>query len=123
MLNYRAWTNTKYELIALWLLLYFAKIKDMVIQRVLWDSKIVIEWARGETQLNPTHLIFWKQLLSDLIQSHLVICFNHIYKEYNTMADALSKSSMREIEGWIVLKKDKGSILVDQGQIDIYQYL
>ena len=51
------------------------------------------------------------------------ISFERIFKEYNTLANALSKSTMREIAGHTVLKKYQGSILVDQVHIDIYQSL
>ena len=65
-----------------------------MIQRILEDSKVVIGWEKGETQLYPTHIHFWKQHVFDLIKNNIGICFEHIYREYKTMTNALLKYSM-----------------------------
>lgn len=41
-------TNTRGELMALWLVLYYAKLHHLALQHIAGDSKLIINWAYGK---------------------------------------------------------------------------
>jgi ribonuclease HI len=73
--------------------------------QVFGDSKIVIEWLNCRGNLNVTSLMGWKDMIRDLIKSFSTIRFEHIFREQNVEADALSKKALQAPEGKIKYNK------------------
>ena len=66
---------------------------DKQIQRLHFygDSKTVIDWAKGRNNIRAPHLQNLLKEIRALQPTFEEILFNHIYREFNTDADALSK--------------------------------
>ena len=50
--NYGAGTNTRSEVLALWLLLHFAHMLGLNTMKIYGDSKLVINWINGVNRIN-----------------------------------------------------------------------
>ena len=58
------------------------------------DSKVVIEWAKGNYDIHSVELEHWLRKMKDLIRQFSTLSFQHIFREYNTLADGLSKRAI-----------------------------
>ena len=112
-------TNTKSELLMLWGLLYFTKIKEILPNMVLGDSKVIVDWERGSYNLHTIQLLHWNRRTKDLIEYFQHITFLHIYQELNIEVDDLSKltidNGMKSIE-WAKFYR---ATCLEQGTINI----
>jgi ribonuclease HI/probable phosphoglycerate mutase len=104
-LNCGLGTNTSAELLGVWASLTLAKRPGIDQLQVLGDSKIVIEWLNYRGNLQVTPLMGWMDMIQDLKKSFNSIRFDHIYREENGEADALSKKSLQVPEGKIHYNK------------------
>jgi hypothetical protein len=67
------------------------------------DSKIIIDWMRGEGWLQVIYLDCWKDNLIALISSFQKVSFSHVYKEEdNQMVDSLSKQALTRDPGKLI---------------------
>ena len=67
--------------------------------QVFGDSRVILDWARGNTICNILHL---RPLLEEvkLISSRFnLITFVHVYRERNHVADKLSKEGVQLLDG------------------------
>lgn len=53
-------TNTRVELIALWILLNFARNKGIHHLQVVGNYKVVIDWFKGKAQFDSLPLSSWQ---------------------------------------------------------------
>jgi ribonuclease HI len=104
-LNCGSGTNTRVELLGVWASLTLAYRLGIDQLQVLGDSKIVIDWLNFRGNLQVTSLVGWMDKILDLIKSFNTIRFDHIYREENEEADALSKKSLQVPEGKIHYNK------------------
>jgi hypothetical protein len=65
------------------------------------DSKVIIDWLSNKSRLQVSALEGWKTRIKDLIKCFQSINFHHIYKNFNSEADVLSKQALGEPEGHI----------------------
>jgi ribonuclease HI len=77
---------------------YFVSIHRL---RVLGDSKVIIEWMSNKSRLQVSALEGWKNRIKDLIKRFQSISFHHVYRNFNSEADVLSKHALGEPEGHI----------------------
>jgi ribonuclease HI len=62
---------------------------------IFGDSKVIIEWLNGRGNLNAYALLGWMNMIKALNKLFKNINFDHIYKEQNMIADALSKKALK----------------------------
>jgi ribonuclease HI len=84
-------TNNRAELIALWTLLETAKEKNMTKLQVFGDSKLVIDWERGQNNIQNPRLASILRDIKLTFRNFEWLSFQHILRELNTKADELSK--------------------------------
>jgi ribonuclease HI len=94
-LNCRQGTNTRVELLGLWASLTLAHRLNLAHLHVLGDSKIVIDWINQNCNLKVTNLMGWMTKIRELTTLFINIKFDHIYREENMEADALSKLALQ----------------------------
>ena len=87
-------TNSKVALSALWANLKIAKDKQIAKLNIYGDSKTVIEWAQGRNNIRSPHMQNLLRAIRSLQPSFEAIHFKHIYREFNTEADTLSKMAL-----------------------------
>ena len=86
-------TNTKSELLALWGLL-FALHKNFHELHVRGDSLVIIDWALGKHSIHSLELEHWILRVKDLIGHFRIVTFQHVFREFNSLADDLSKKAI-----------------------------
>jgi ribonuclease HI len=92
--------NIKAELLGLWGLLYLAthfSIKNLM---VAGDSKVTIDWISDKAKLEIIYLSHWKDMISNLKQGFETLNFMHIHRQFNKIADSLSKKALKDEPGW-----------------------
>ena len=62
--------------------------------RIYGDSQVIINWAKGITALSPPELLHWCRESQKLLKSFKDLSIIHIYREYNGIADRLSKQAL-----------------------------
>ena len=72
-------TNTKGELLSLWLLLHFSLGLGLDDILVYGDSKVITDWVAEAHDINILHLSAWLKQTRLLIRSFNCIPFAHIY--------------------------------------------
>jgi ribonuclease HI len=88
-------TNNRAELIALWTLLETTKEKNMTKLQVFGDSKLVIDWARGQNNIQNPRLASILRDIKLTFRNFKWLSFQHILRELNTKADELSKEALQ----------------------------
>ena len=83
--------NTRAKILALWGLVFFAKSQHISKLLMLGDSKVVVDWATEIHTVHSIELYHWLGRVKGIIRLCDSLYFHHIYKEYNTLADDLSK--------------------------------
>ena len=58
------------------------------------DSKTMIEWAQARSNIRAPHLQNFLRAILSLQPSFETIHFNHVYREFNTEVDTLSKQAL-----------------------------
>lgn len=114
-LNCGLGSNMKAELLALWCVLRCANSFGLVNIRVFGDSRVTIKWASNEFDLNVIELSHWCQRTRMEIDSQDIL-FEHIYREYNSQADSLSKQALLSSEGLLVWEEWMDSSLLECGE-------
>ena len=88
-------TNTRAELLALWSVLRVCLLMGLPIQSIFGDSMVVISWVKRLSALNIPTLKHWYEEIFYMLQLAPSVAFNHIYREHNMLADALSKKALK----------------------------
>lgn len=87
-------TNTKPELLVLWRLLYFASFKEVSNLQILGVSKLTFDWINCKCNLKVLYLELWQLKIQDLQEGFQELKISHIYREFNYIADDLSKKPL-----------------------------
>ena len=66
---------------------------------MLGDSKVIIDWLNQKTILHATEIEGWLRRSRSITTTFQDITFSHIFQEYNTEADLLSKRGLLEPKG------------------------
>lgn len=110
----------KAEILGLWCVLTVANIIGLSDVAIFGDSRVTIKWARGEYALNNIPLFYWCSRIKVLLQQFENLTLDHIYRQFNSMADALSKEAYSRAEGVICWEEHFESMMVDSGLVQIY---
>lgn len=92
----------KGELVGLWALLYLARYFGVSNLQACGDSTMVIKWFEGLQMLDVLSLDFWKRRIGTMVADFDSIKACHIYREYNTEVDILSKKSFDAKENVLI---------------------
>lgn len=79
---------------------------------MLGNSKLLMVWANGKCQLSNLNLGPILLRVLEVKQHFDFISFTHIYREFNTKADSLSKDALSLQEGSLLLQEFKGHDLL-----------
>ena len=113
-------TNTKAELLSLWVLLLSSQMMGIPLSHVYGDSQVIINWVKGSTALSPTDLVHWCRETKKLISSFQDLSFTHIYREHNRMAGRLSKDALSFPQGKDSFMEYFENQLVSQDTFQLY---
>jgi ribonuclease HI len=86
--------NMKVEIMGLWGLLHLAQRLSIKKLMVVGDSKVTIDWINDCSNMNLMYLHSWKDRIKILKEKFEDIQFMHIHREFNTVADRLSKQAL-----------------------------
>ena len=87
-------TNTKGELLSLWLLFHFSLSLGFDNISIYGESKVIIDWAVEVHDINILHLLAWLKQTRLMIHRFKSISFAHIFRENNHMAGNISKKAL-----------------------------
>jgi hypothetical protein len=91
----------KVEIMGLWgiiFLLSYLSIKNLM---VVGDSKVTMDWINDKSNLNIIYLNNWKGKIRILKNGFETIKFMHIHRQFNKVANNLSKKALKGNSGWI----------------------
>jgi ribonuclease HI len=112
--------NMKAEILGLWGLLFLAQRLTICRMMVVGDSKVTIDWINESTNLNLIYLHNWKEQIKSLKVGFEDIKFMHIHREFNTVADQLSKKAMDNPLGWFHYEEILNGTVVNKDSIKIF---
>ena len=92
-------SNMRDEVLVSWALLWFVRRKYVLNIQIIGDSKVVIDWVIGSSSLDSMVLDHWISRVKSLIYEFSSIYFRHIYREFNSESDCLSKKEIGEMNG------------------------
>ena len=87
-------TNTRAELLALWVVLRVSLIMGMPLLMIYGDSLVIISWLNRLSALDIPILRHWCEDIREMIFHFPSVIFKHIYREHNSLADGLSKTAL-----------------------------
>ena len=87
------------ELLALWILLKFVFIMGIDSSYILGDSRVIVDWFNGASDLQIAILKHWKFRIQELQPRMQYISCRHIFHQLNSIVDALSKKEIGLNEG------------------------
>ena len=99
-------TNTRGELLALWILLYLALHKQVYSLQLVGDSKVIVDWFSYKNKLQVISLQPWMTRICQMSGRFQNIKIQHIYREFNREANQLSKHTLLMEEGILFLPKE-----------------
>jgi len=98
-------TNNRAELLSLWSLLWLAKRLGCTELKVYGDSKAIIDWINQAASIRNTALNHWYLRTVQMKETFTRFSLQHHHREYNMMADTLSKQGLQMDEGTIMYKE------------------
>ena len=113
-------TNTKSELLALWGLLFFAIHKNIHDLHVRGDSKVIVDWALGKHIIHSIDLERCLFQVKDIFGHFSSLTFQHVYREFNSLADELSKRAIGLGVGWLFFEEHIEGDLTDSGSLNLH---
>jgi ribonuclease HI len=93
-LNCGSGSNTKAELMGLWVSLSLATFWSLDHILVLGDSRIIIDWINLHSKLHSVQIEGWMERTLKLSRNFTAIEFRHIPRSQNNAADVLSKKAL-----------------------------
>jgi hypothetical protein len=87
-------TNKFVELLAMKLLLLFAKEKGINTLQIFGDSMLAINWERNSQQCHDIQMLAILEEIFRLLDSFDYISLQHVYRVHNREADALTKDGL-----------------------------
>ena len=108
------------ELLGLWGLLTFVKNRELHLDRIMGDSKIIVEWVCNRQSFQSIALHHWSLQVRKLIDDSPTLSIIHVYRELNTQADLLSKQAVGMDRGFIHWKEYNKDLLIQEGAMPCY---
>jgi hypothetical protein len=100
-LVHKLWGGLEYKsrTLGLWTALALASQWSLDHLLVLGDSRIIIDWINNKSKLHSVQIEGWKDKTKSLLKTFKHIKFQHIPRNLNKEADALSKKALRGVVG------------------------
>lgn len=117
-LNSGVGSNSRSELMALWLLLRFDSSRRFHTLQVWGDSRVTIDWDRGTASIKVLLLNHWFRETGFLIDSFHCINFHHVPRSRNLLADDLSKRALYYPLGFFFWEDWEDDHLLSAGSLD-----
>ena len=92
-------TNTRSELLALWVLLSFSKHIGLPYLHIRGDSSAIINWFNGLASLETLDLSGWCKEISNLRSYFIHLESACVFTEFNIQVDRLSKEALHILVG------------------------
>jgi hypothetical protein len=87
---------------------------------VVGDSKVILDWFDGKSRLKVLTLQSWMKKIIDLKASFSWIQCFHIHRQFNSVADSLSKLALGKEFGWMYFEEVQGDSVIDSGSFYIF---
>ena len=84
------------------------------------DSKVIVDWTLKHQSLQSIVLHHWTKRVRGLLDSGLPLTILHVYREFNTHADTLSKQAIGLHHGLIYWKKFVQDSLIKKGVLNYF---
>jgi len=98
-------TNIRAELLALWVMLFLCKKLELVDVHIAGDSKMVVDWFNQKAKLHVMTLQPWKDRINELVFSFATVQIFHIHRQFNSVADVLSKEGLSSEVGLLKVEE------------------
>jgi len=72
---------------------------------IVGDSKVVIDWYNQKADLQVMNLQLWKDRIKELGLSFTSIQIFHIHRQFNSVADVLSKEGLSSDVGLLKVEE------------------
>ena len=112
-------TNTRFELLALWTLLYCDKSMVLPTLHIHGDYIAIINWLNRRSSLTLLALDGWCQCIHDMEPCFIQLKAVHIFREHNTKADSLSKEALTLASGLLQYIEFIDGECTDQGTFQL----
>lgn len=87
---------------------------------IFGDSRMDIKWALQEYHIKVLALQHWCSRIRAKINRFQDITFEHIYRQHNSFAGALSKEAHGETKGVVIWEEMIENTCVGQGRVNLY---
>ena len=104
-------TNSRAELLALWSLLSFASNLGISSLQIVGDSKLIVDWYKGQADFRSLSLMHWMERILHLKSTFSLTTIQHVFREVNTTADRLSKLALEAPVGQFLVAPGEGRTL------------
>ena len=112
-------TNIRAELLALWVLLHFAKVIGIPTLHVYGDSYVIINWANDKAALSALDLNCWCDIIMDSKAFFLSLDF-HVFREHNKRAHSLSKETLSMALGLLSFIEYYEEVVIGEGKTQLF---
>ena len=103
-------------------LLFFAIHKNLLALQVRRDSKVIIDWALDKHDIHSVELEHWLCRVKDLFRQLNSLSFQHVYREYNVLADDLSKRAIGLGTNMIYWQEYSEGSMIDSGSLNSIEF-
>ena len=83
------------------------------------DSKVIVDWSFDVYSIHSVGLFHWLGRVKRLIGLFNNLSFQHIYKDFNSLVDDLSKQAIGIEEGSITWEELSDGVLIDSGYLSL----
>ena len=104
---------------------FIVRKKKKILQlSIFGESKVIIDWARGLTNLESLSHDCWLKRIGILKNCFLSLSSRHLYREFNSDADNLSNIAIGDCPGILHLcKYSINRIMITEGRFTYFQFL
>ena len=102
-LNCGSRTNTKGDLLGIWISLHYANVWNINLKQVVGESLLIVNWAKKQCSIHEIHLQTWLDLTLDLL-GHFQIFLSYISSKDSTTKNQCTY--FRENMMYVILDQD-----------------
>ena len=112
--------NIRTQLLACWGLLYFAFVHGCAEIHICVDSKFVMDWIFDHSHLQVVYLSYWMQNGKRLRDFFIYFSFHYVFREFNWVANNLSKKAVDEDFGVLKFQEFQDIYLLRNGTHNLF---
>ena len=111
---------TRAELLALWAILRVGLLMGIPMQLIYGDFMVIISWLNRISALDVPSLMHWCIDIRYMLQLAPPVIFKHTFREHNSLADELSKNTLRLDMGSVTFSETMDGLVINQGSLDLF---